>query len=209
MKNNTDKLRKNMVKTQIKSRGISDERVLHAMLTVERHKFATGHAIPLTYEDNPLPIGYNQTISQPYIVALMSELCSLNGEEKVLEIGTGSGYQTAVLSMLAKKIYSIEIVEALGISSVKCLKEIGYKNIELKIDDGYTGWIEAAPFDVIILTAAPSKIPEELTKQLADKGKLIAPVGDDLQKLIVVEKNNNVITQNFITFVRFVPMVHK
>ena len=150
-----EQLRDLMVRNQIEARGVSDARVLAAMRRVERHKFVPGQQIASAYEDHPLPIGHGQTISQPYIVALMTELCDLNGGEKVLEIGTGSGYQAAVLSLLAKTVYSIEIVEPLGKSARRTLAELGYRNVEVRIGDGYAGWPEEAPFDVIILTAAP------------------------------------------------------
>ena len=202
------KLRESMVKQQIESRGIVDERVLNAMETVERHKFVPGQHISNAYEDHPLPIGHGQTISQPYIVALMSELCELSGNEKVLEIGTGSGYQAAVLSILAKEVFSIEIVESLGKSAIKKLENMGCKNVEVRIGDGYKGWPEEAPFDVIILTAAPPKIPEKLIEQITDGGILIAPEGDYSQELVKLTKTNGKISKRTITYVRFVPMVH-
>lgn len=197
-----------MVKRQIEARGVSDTRVLKAMRTVERHKFVSTTDIHAAYEDHPLPIGYGQTISQPYIVALMSELCNLDGSERILEIGTGSGYQAAVLSLLAKEVYSIEIVEALGKLSTKRLKDFGYKNVMVKIGDGYQGWPEKAPFDVIILTAAPSAIPGKLFEQLKEGGLMVAPVGDFHQELLKIEKINGKMVKQTVTFVRFVPMVH-
>ena len=151
-----ERLRDQMVRQQIESRGVTDERVLAAMRKVERHKFVPGHQVSSAYEDHPLPIGHGQTISQPYIVALMTELCNLDGSEKVLEIGTGSGYQAAVLSLLAKKVYTIEIVEPLGMNARRLLAELGYRNVEVRVGDGYRGWPDEAPFDVIILTAAPA-----------------------------------------------------
>ncbi len=202
------KLREIMVKRQIEARGITDRKVLDAMRKVERHKFVPGMQMTRAYDDHPLPIGHGQTISQPYIVALMSELCRLSGNEKVLEIGTGSGYQAAVLSLLAKKVYTIEIVKPLGEKAALRLKELGYTNVIVKIGDGYKGWPEKAPFDVIILTASPPEIPETLINQLADGGILVAPEGDSIQKLVRVTKNNNRIKKEIITYVRFVPMVH-
>jgi protein-L-isoaspartate(D-aspartate) O-methyltransferase len=178
------------------------------MREVERHKFIPNQHITAAYEDHPLPIGYGQTISQPYIVALMTELCRLHGTEKVLEIGTGSGYQAAVLSLLAKEVYSIEIVEPLGKLAKKRMKEMGYHNVHVRIGDGYKGWPEHAPFDVIIITAAPSKIPQALFEQLKEGGIMVAPVGDFHQELITIEKVNGQMVKRVITYVRFVPMIH-
>jgi len=203
-----EKLRDIMVKRQIESRGISDQRVLNAMRSVERHKFVPGQHISSAYEDHPLPIGHGQTISQPYIVALMTELCELSGNEKVLEIGTGSGYQAAVLSMLAKEVYSIEIVKPLGKSAEKKLESLGHKNVHVRIGDGYMGWPEESPFDVIILTASPPSIPQTLIDQLKEGGILIAPEGDLMQELVKITKNNGKIQKKTVTYVRFVPMVH-
>jgi len=203
-----EKLRELMVKRQIESRGVNDERVLKAMREVERHKFIPNQHITAAYEDHPLPIGYGQTISQPYIVALMTELCRLNGTEKVLEIGTGSGYQAAVLSLLAKEVYTIEIVEPLGKLAKKRMKEMGYHNVHVRIGDGYKGWPEHAPFDVIIITAAPSEIPQTLFEQLKEGGIMVAPVGDFHQELITIEKVNGQMVKRVITYVRFVPMIH-
>lgn len=203
-----EKLRDIMVKRQIESRGVRNERVLKAMRDVERHKFVPNQHITSAYEDHPLPIGYGQTISQPYIVALMTELCELNGTEKVLEIGTGSGYQAAILSLLSKEVYSIEIVAPLGKMAAKRLKDLGYHNVQVRIGDGYQGWPEKSPFDVIILTAAPPKIPEKLFEQLKEGGVMVAPVGDFHQELITIEKVNGRMVKRVITYVRFVPMVH-
>jgi len=201
-------LRELMVKKQIGARGIRDPRVLQAMLQVERHKFVPELSIPQAYEDHPLPIGYGQTISQPYIVALMTELCELDGSEKVLEIGTGSGYQAAILSLLAKEVFTIEIVEPLGKQAALRLKSLGYKNVTVKIGDGYKGWPEHAPFDVIMLTAAPPTVPDALLSQLKeDGGILVAPVGDYHQELVKIVRNGNNYSQKVITYVRFVPMV--
>lgn len=201
-------LRELMVKRQIEARGVSDTRVLDAMRSVERHKFVITKDINTAYEDHPIPIGYDQTISQPYIVALMSELCELDGTERVLEIGTGSGYQAAVLSLLAKEVYSIEIKEPLGKLSTKRLNELGYKNVHVRIGDGYQGWPDKAPFDVIILTAAPASIPEKLFEQLKEDGVMVAPVGEFHQELLKIEKVNGKMVKRVVTFVRFVPMLH-
>jgi protein-L-isoaspartate(D-aspartate) O-methyltransferase len=204
-----EKLREIMVKRQIESRGVKDERVLKAMRDVERHKFVPNQHITAAYEDHPLPIGYGQTISQPYIVALMTELCELDGTEKVLEIGTGSGYQAAILSLLSKEVYSIEIVEPRGKMAAKRLKEMGYHNVQVRVGDGYRGWPEQSPFDVIILTAAPPKIPEKLFEQLKEGGIMVAPVGDFHQELITIEKVNGRMVKRVVTYVRFVPMIHE
>lgn len=203
-----EQLREIMVRTQIENRGVSDERVLAAMRKIERHKFVPGIHVSAAYEDHPLPIGHGQTISQPYIVALMTELCDLDGKEKVLEIGTGSGYQAAVLSLLAKEVYTIEIVEPLGKSARARLAGMGFGNVEVRIADGYLGWPEKAPFDVIILTASPPKIPSSLVDQLAEGGILVAPEGDYSQELIKITKKGGTVSKRTITYVRFVPMIH-
>ena len=205
---NVENLRELMVKNQIEARGVKDPGVLKAMRSIERHKFVPDHHITSAYEDHPLPIGYGQTISQPYIVALMTELCGLKGDEKVLEIGTGSGYQAAVLSLLADEVYSIEIIDRLGKSAALRLKNLGYKNVEVRVGDGYAGWPEKAPFDVIILTASPPEIPTALIDQLKDGGVLVAPVGDFHQELVKIEKRDGKIQRKTVTYVRFVPMVH-
>ncbi len=203
-----EKLRELMVRDQIEARGVSDKRVLDAMRSVERHRFIPGHHVTSAYEDHPLPIGHGQTISQPYIVALMTELCELDGTEKVLEIGTGSGYQAAVLSLLAKEVYSIEIVTPLGQSSSRKLSELGYNNVQVRIGDGYLGWPDQAPFDVIILTASPPKIPQSLIDQLGEGGILVAPEGEYSQELVKITKQNGKVIKRTITYVRFVPMIH-
>jgi protein-L-isoaspartate(D-aspartate) O-methyltransferase len=166
------------------------------------------HLQHLAYEDCPLPIGEGQTISQPYIVALMTELLKLRGEEKVLEIGTGSGYQTAILAELTKEVYTIEILCALANRAENLLNELGYTNIKVRCSDGYLGWPEFAPFDAIVVTCAPEKIPEELIKQLADGGRMVVPIGreGDIQILKLIEKKERLIKINDIIPVRFVPM---
>ena len=204
-----ESLREKMVKKQIEDRGIHNKRVLDAMRKVERHKFVSARDMSEAYADYPLPIGYGQTISQPYIVALMAELCALDGFEKVLEIGTGCGYQAAVLSLLAKEVYSIEIIEQLAKSAAKRLGDLKYKNVFVKTGDGYKGWPEKAPFDVIILSASPPDVPKTLLEQLGDGGVLVAPVGEYFQELIKIEKHNGIYSREKITYVRFVPMVHE
>jgi protein-L-isoaspartate(D-aspartate) O-methyltransferase len=200
-----DKLLEIMVKNQIESRGIIDSRVLEAMRKVPRQVFVPDQSLSSAYEDHPLPIACNQTISQPYIVAFMSELCMLKGHERVLEIGTGSGYQTAVLSLLCKEVYTIERIPFLGKTAQERLES--YRNIIFKLDDGYEGWEDYAPFDVILLTASPPEIPQKLLDQLSDNGRLIAPEGDDIQKLVRMTPSGKSFTKEIITYVRFVPMV--
>jgi protein-L-isoaspartate(D-aspartate) O-methyltransferase len=208
--NNIDEFfqkRVQMVETQLKARDITDQRVLDVMLKVERHKFVPKEYQHLAYIDEPLPIGFGQTISQPYIVAKMTELLELNKNDKVLEIGTGSGYQAAILAELCKEVYTIEIIPELAQRAEKLLKELGYKNIFVKVGDGYYGWPEHAPFDKIIVTCAPKEIPQKLVEQLKDGGKMVVPVGDVFQELVVVEKHNGVVTKKNVFPVRFVPMI--
>ena len=200
-------MRERMVKTQIKARGISDERVLEAMRRVPRHKFIPENLQSLAYDDSPVPIGENQTISQPYIVALMTESLKLDGDENVLEIGTGSGYQAAVLAELVGEVYSIEIVQSLCDQATKRLQNLGYKNVHVQCGDGYQGWPEHAPFDGIIVTAAPNHIPQPLIDQLKPGGRLIIPVGEWFQELMLITKGKDgKIKKESIIPVRFVPM---
>jgi protein-L-isoaspartate(D-aspartate) O-methyltransferase len=199
--------RKQMVENQIKARGIKNLRVLDAMFKVKRHLFVPSNIRHLAYEDCPLPIDEGQTISQPYIVALMTELLELRGTERVLEIGTGSGYQAAILAELSKEVYTIEIVEPLARKSEGLLKELGYKNIKVKVGNGFLGWQEFAPFDGIIVTCAPEKIPLPLLEQLAESGRLVIPVGKYWQDLKLVRKIKGRITEANIVPVRFVPML--
>lgn len=198
--------RKEMVESQLKGRDITDKRVLAAMEKVERHRFVPADDRSAAYEDRPLEIGEGQTISQPYIVALMTQLLKLKGNEKVLEIGTGSGYQAAVLAELAREVYTIEIVEPLGKAAEARLKEMGYTNVSVRLGDGYLGWPEKAPFDGIIVTCAPDKIPQPLIAQLADGGRMVIPVGTRSQELVLVEKRGGKITQKNVVPVMFVPM---
>jgi protein-L-isoaspartate(D-aspartate) O-methyltransferase len=203
-----NKLRKEMVKTQIKLRGIKDKRVIKAMQKVPRHLLIPEEYRYLAYEDRPVPIGFNQTISQPYIVALMTELLELKGDEKVLEIGTGSGYQAAILAEICKEVYTIEIIEELGRRAEENLKKLGYKNIKVKIGDGFLGWKEFSPFDRIIITCAVPFVPQPLIEQLKEGGKIVLPLGEEFstQILTVVEKKNGKLTYRDITGVIFVPM---
>jgi len=201
--------RQRMVKGQLVARGINDKRVLDIMSWMERHKFVPENMRAYAYEDSPLPIGEGQTISQPYIVALMTQLLQLEGDEKVLEIGTGSGYQAAILAELVKEVYTIEILKDLGKRAQKRLKELGYTNIKVKIADGYHGWKEYAPFDAIIVTAAARYIPQPLIDQLKVGGRLVIPVGDmNMQKLLLVQKQPGEKLKEYeITGVLFVPLV--
>jgi len=199
-------LRSQMVERQIKARGVKNKRVLDAMLKVERHKFVPEKYQESSYEDCPLPIGHGQTISQPYIVALMTELIEPSQEDKVLEIGTGSGYQAAVLAELCKEVYTIEIIPELGLKAEKILRELGYKNIKVKIGDGFFGWKEYSPFNGIIVTCATKKIPEPLIEQLSENGRMVIPVGDYFQELVLVRKTNGKIKKKKIIPVKFVPM---
>ena len=197
-----------MIDEHLKARGINDPRVLDAMLSVKRENFIPDKYIVEAYGDHPVPIGSNQTISQPYIVALMSQLCEFTGTEKVLEIGCGSGYQAAVLSRLAADIYSIERIRSLAESSKKRLENEGCTNVTVIHGDGFEGLPDKAPFNVIIVTAAPVVIPEKLVSQLAENGRLIIPVGDTMQKLLRLTRlGGRIITEDF-AFVRFVPMVN-
>jgi protein-L-isoaspartate(D-aspartate) O-methyltransferase len=196
-----------MVETQIVARGVRDPRVLAAMRKVPRHLFVDPAQRAQAYEDHPLPIPGNQTISQPYIVALMTELLELRPEERVLEIGTGSGYQSAVLGELAREVYTIEIVPELARSAAARLKELNYRNVTVREGDGYRGWPEHAPFDAIIVTAAPERIPEPLVDQLAPGGVMVIPVGGFFQELKVFRKSaDGRVTEKDILPVRFVPM---
>jgi len=201
------KMRNDMVDTQIKARGIDDERVLQAMRDVPRHNFVPQEELSGAYDDNPLPIGYGQTISQPYIVAYMTAMLSLHGNERVLEIGTGSGYQAAVLSVLTKEVFSIEIVEPLCQQARTKLDSLGYKNVRVLCGDGYQGWPEHAPFDAVIITAAAKEIPDPLVEQLKVSGRLIMPVGAFFQELVLLRKkaDGKIETSKLIP-VRFVPM---
>ena len=198
--------RRAMVEEQIVSRGVKDSAVLEAMRKVERHLFVPPDEIDYAYADHPLPIGYNQTISQPYIVALMSELAQPDAESKVLEIGTGSGYQAAVLGEIVKNVYTIEIVEPLYKNASNLLKKLGYNNVKCKAGDGYYGWKEYAPFDAIIVTAAPNETPKPLLDQLKTGGRLVIPVGDVWQELVVITKTKKGFERRSVIPVRFVPM---
>ena len=198
-----------MVDEQLRARGIRDSRVLDAMSRVPRHLFVPESERDEAYGDHPLPIGLGQTISQPYIVAFMSEALGLTGGERVLEIGTGSGYQAAVLGELAARVYTIEIVPELARRARAVLDELGYTNIHTREGDGYRGWPEAAPFTKIIVTAAPPEIPQALVDQLAVGGIMVVPVGRGDQMLTVIRKNEDGVAIRETLPVRFVPMIKK
>ncbi len=198
-----------MVRRQLRPRGISDSRVLQVMAATPRHLFVPLNVLAGAYLDGPLTIGHGQTISQPYIVALMTELLHLSGTEKVLEIGTGSGYQAAVLAQLTDSVYTIEIVKDLADSSAHRLARLGYHNITIRHGDGYQGWPEQAPFDCIIVTAAPPQVPPALVEQLRPGGRMVIPVGEYYQELLVITKSKSgQIESAAVIPVRFVPMVH-
>ncbi|OGQ37144.1 MAG: protein-L-isoaspartate O-methyltransferase [Deltaproteobacteria bacterium RIFCSPHIGHO2_12_FULL_43_9] len=198
-----------MIEHQLKSRGIKDQRVLKAMSAVPREEFVPEDLRRFTYEDGPLPIGHGQTISQPYIVALMTELLGVKPTDKVLEIGTGSGYQAAVLAHLAAKVYTIDIIEDLSEDAEDVIEdELKIKNVFFKVGDGYQGWKEHAPFDKILLTAAPPSLPKPLIEQLKTGGKIVAPIGQYSQLLKVYEKEpSGELKEITSAAVRFVPMV--
>jgi len=200
--------REHMVKMQISQRGVSDSGVLTAMRQVERHLFVPNPYRHKAYNDYPLPIGEGQTISQPYIVAFMTEALRLKRSDRVLEIGTGSGYQAAVLGELCDHVFSIEIVKVLGERSKALLEELGYGNVHVKVGDGYQGWREHAPFDAIIVTCSPTHVPQPLKDQLAEGGRMIIPVGErHVQEMVLLEKRKGKLREDRILPVRFVPMV--
>jgi protein-L-isoaspartate(D-aspartate) O-methyltransferase len=198
--------RRNMVTEQIQARGIEDERVIDAMLNVQRHKFVPTMYEKLAYIDRPLPIGEEQTISQPYIVALMTECLQLSEADRVFEVGTGSGYQAAILSLIVEEVYTVEIIEVLADSAAQRLARLGFDNVHVRHGDGYLGWPEAAPFDAIIITCAPPTLPQPLIEQLAEGGRLIVPLGEDYQILTLYRKVEGTLKKEEIAPVLFVPM---
>jgi protein-L-isoaspartate(D-aspartate) O-methyltransferase len=197
-----------MVEDQIKKRGINDKKIIDALLRVERHRFVPDKVIPHAYEDRPLPIGEGQTISQPYIVAYMTYILDLSRTDKVLEIGTGSGYQAAILGELCDHVFTIEINPTLGQRAELILKDLGYENVKVRIGDGYIGWKEHAPFDAIIVTCAPSHVPKPLKEQLKEGGRMIIPVGNAYnQELVLLRKVDGRLKEENVFRVLFVPMV--
>jgi protein-L-isoaspartate(D-aspartate) O-methyltransferase len=207
MKDDFETQRERMVETQIKARGVLDGKVLEAMRKVPRHLFVPENMKSYAYGDEPLPIGEGQTISQPYIVAYMTEVLELRGEERVLEVGTGSGYQSAILAILAREVYTVEIVSALSLRAQEILKSLGYSNIFFKIGDGTSGWKEYAPYDAIVVTAAPASVPKALEAQLTINGKMIIPVGYEFQELVLVIREKEKIQKRNLLPVRFVPLI--
>ncbi len=201
-----------MVREQIESRGITNAQVLAAMRKVPRHEFVLAAWVERAYDDSPLPIGYEQTISQPYIVALMTELAQLSPQSKVLEVGTGSGYQAAILAEIVGEVYSIEIIEPLATSATERLGRLGYKNVHVKYGDGYLGWPEHAPFDAIIVTAGADHVPPPLVQQLKSGGRMVIPVGQlpGQQSLWLIEKSpDGTIIQSQNIPVAFVPLTRQ
>jgi len=201
----SDRMR--MVDEQLRARGIRDAGVLAAMARVPRHEFVDSAFRHLAYADHPLPIGFDQTISQPFIVAYMTEAARISPEEKVLEIGTGSGYQAAILAELAREVYTIEIIPELAERARSVLRERGYANVEVRTGDGYAGWQEKAPFDAILVTAAPDHVPQALVDQLAVNGRMIIPVGAGEQEMRVLTRTTTGVVEQSTLQVRFVPLV--
>ena len=201
--------RRDMVATQLRSRGIRDARVLDAMSRVPRHRFVLEQDVSVAYGDHPIPIGLGQTISQPYIVAFMTEALAIAPGHKVLEIGTGSGYQAAILGELAREVYTVEIVPELADRGKRVLTELGYKNVHVRAGDGYDGWPEHAPFDSVIVTAAPDHVPQPLVDQLKVGGRLVVPVGRDTQELLVFTRTADGLREESRLPVRFVPLTRK
>ncbi len=207
MKNGYIKERERMVEVQIEARGVKDKKVLSAMRKVPRHLFVPENMRPYAYQDEPLLIGEGQTISQPYIVAYMSEALQLTGNEVVLEVGTGSGYQAAILAEVAKKVFSVELVETLSLRAQKVLRELGYENIHFRIGDGTLGWKEHAPYDAIMVTAAPAQVPQALQDQLKIGGRMVIPVGSAFQELVLVTRERRKFKKRKLLPVRFVPLI--
>ncbi|MCK3683796.1 protein-L-isoaspartate(D-aspartate) O-methyltransferase [Maribellus sp. YY47] len=206
--NSYNRERYKMIKTQLQSRGITDNKVLNAFRIVPRHEFVLPEYLRYAYTDQPLPIDEGQTISQPFIVAYMTDALQLKKSDRVLEVGTGSGYQAAILAQLCDSVFTVEIFESLETKASKIFKELKYHNIVCKVGDGYLGWKEKAPFDAIIVTCAPSHIPKPLQDQLADGGRMIIPVGEgQVQHLILMQKQNGKKGQKSVLPVRFVPML--
>lgn len=201
-------LRRTMVEQQIRNRGVRGERVLEALLAVPRHEFVPQAFVDEAYADKPLPIGEGQTISQPYMVAVMSEALELAGPERVLEVGTGCGYQAAVLSQLAREVYSVECHASLALDAQKRLERLGYANVHVHTGDGTLGLPELAPFEGIVVTAAAPRVPEPLAEQLAEGGRLVIPVGSESeQELLVVRREGTKTTSRVVNHCRFVPLV--
>ncbi|MFC1808505.1 protein-L-isoaspartate(D-aspartate) O-methyltransferase [Candidatus Omnitrophota bacterium] len=204
-----ESLRAKMVEQQLIPRGIQDQGVLAAMRKVERHVFVTENQRGLAYEDIPLSIGHNQTISQPYIVAFMTEVLNLIGNERVLEVGAGCGYQSAILGELVAEVYSLEIIKPLVDMAHRNIARTGYMNVEIIHGDAYAGWAEKAPYDAILVAAAAPTVPEILIEQLADNGRMILPVGEGIQQLCLITKKSGEVKKTMVLPVRFVPLVRE
>lgn len=202
----SERARAQMVSEQLVPRGINDARVIEAMRKVPRHQFVPPEQIPYAYEDRPLPIGARQTISQPYIVAYMTQALDVGPSDRVLEVGTGSGYQAAILGEIVREVFSIEIVPELALEAETTLARLGYDNVNVRQGDGYRGWPSEAPFDAIIVTAAPRSIPRPLIDQLAMNGRMVVPVGDWYQEIVILTKTSEGILEQRTIPVRFVPM---
>jgi len=207
MKNEFVEKREKMVETQIEARGVKDDKVLETMRKVPRHLFVPENMKLYSYRDEPLIIGEGQTISQPYIVAYMTEALQLKGHERVLEVGTGSGYQAAVLAEITQEVFSVELLESLSLRAQDTLKKLGYKNIHFRIGDGTLGWKERAPYDAIMVTAAPAKVPKALQEQLTIGGKMIIPVGAAFQELVLLTREKRKYKKKILLPVRFVPLI--
>ncbi len=199
--------RERMVFEQIEARGVKDRAVLKALLKVPRHMFVPEDVQSYAYHDEPLPIGEGQTISQPYIVAYMTEVLQLGSQDRVLEVGTGSGYQAAVLAEIVREVYTVEIIESLTIKAKMVLEKLGYKNIHFKVSDGTLGWEEHKPYDAIVVTAAPDRIPKALQEQLKTSGRMVIPVGSMYQELVLVTKGEKKVKKKKLLPVRFVPLI--
>jgi len=205
-----ERAREDMVQTQIIARGVRDSSTLRALRAVQRHQFVPAELADFAYADRPLPIGYDQTISQPYIVALMTELVRPHKGQRVLEIGTGSGYQAAVLAEIVDTVYTIELIQELATSASERLKHLGYRNVIVRQGDGFLGWKEHAPFDAIVVTASSEEIPGPLVEQLKEGGTMVIPVGSvgSVQSLTLVRKQGNEVVKADLLPVRFVPLMH-
>lgn len=207
MKHDFARKRERMVETQIEARGVKDDKVLEAMRKVPRHLFVPENMKLYAYRDEPLVIGEGQTISQPYIVAYMTEALQLKGHERILEVGTGSGYQAAVLAEIVQEVFSVELLESLSLKAQDTLKRLGYKNIHFRIGDGTLGWKERAPYDASMVTAAPAKVPKALQEQLTIGGKMIIPVGAAFQELVLLTREKRKYKKKILLPVRFVPLI--